>query len=177
RRFRREEGQVSRAEFKLLEALELFGATPPEGGQALDLGAAPGGWTRLLLELGLQMTTVDPAALTPAIARHERVTVVRAYAQEWIKHAASAGLKYDVIVSDIRMDARDAARLMLDAAPLMELDSFALLTLKLPDPNAAGMDPVAIARQALDELRSRFRTVRARQLFHNRNEVTVYLAL
>ncbi|MCA9972509.1 MAG: hypothetical protein KC425_19945, partial [Anaerolineales bacterium] len=48
RRFAREKGQISRAEFKLLEALELFAVPLPPYGVALDLGAAPGGWTRVL---------------------------------------------------------------------------------------------------------------------------------
>ena len=52
RRFAREEGQVSRAEFKLLEAIELFGVAVREHGVALDLGASPGGWTRVLRRLG-----------------------------------------------------------------------------------------------------------------------------
>ncbi len=177
RRFRREAEQISRAEFKLLEALEVFDVTLPSGGQALDLGAAPGGWVRVLLDKGLQVTAVDPAALDPSVARNKRVTVVQGYAQEWIEQAIVGTLKYDVILSDMRMDARDAARFMTEVAGLMHLDSFALLTLKLPSFEAEGMDPIAILRQALDELRSRFRTVRARQLFHNRNEVTVYLAL
>ena len=53
--------QISRAEFKLLEALEVFGVTLPSQGLALDLGAAPGGWTRLLLEAGMNVVAVDPA--------------------------------------------------------------------------------------------------------------------
>jgi 23S rRNA (cytidine2498-2'-O)-methyltransferase len=85
--------------------------------------------------------------------------------------------KFDVVVSDMRMDARDAARFMVDAAPLMHLRSVAILTLKLPPPGTPGLNPVALVREAPDELRSRYRVVRARQLFHNRHEVTVVLEL
>ncbi len=46
RHFAQTQEQISRAEFKLLEALETFGIALPETGRALDLGAAPGGWTR-----------------------------------------------------------------------------------------------------------------------------------
>ena len=60
RRFKRESEQVSRAEFKLLEALDLFGMSLPPGGQALDLGAAPGGWTRILRSHEMTVTAVDP---------------------------------------------------------------------------------------------------------------------
>ncbi len=176
RRFRREAGQLSRAEFKLLEALDLFGVALPQQGDALDLGAAPGGWTRLLRLAGLRVTAVDPAALDPSVVRDGRVEHVRRYAEEWLAAAVAAGQKYDVVLNDIRMDARDAARLMVQAAPLLHRDAFALLTLKLPGVDAPGMDAVAIAHQALAELGTRYRTVRARQLFHNRNEVMVLLA-
>ncbi|HEY7418221.1 MAG TPA: SAM-dependent methyltransferase, partial [Ktedonobacteraceae bacterium] len=52
RRFAQTSEQISRAEFKLLEAIESFGLYLPPQGQTLDLGAAPGGWTRLLLDQG-----------------------------------------------------------------------------------------------------------------------------
>src|SRR5207245_5904296 len=69
RHFAQTPEQISRSEFKLLEALEVFGVTLPSGGRALDLGAAPGGWTRLLLEAGLRVVAVDPANLDPRLAR------------------------------------------------------------------------------------------------------------
>jgi len=49
RHFAQTSEQISRAEFKLLEALETFGLSLPSNGRVLDLGAAPGGWTRLFL--------------------------------------------------------------------------------------------------------------------------------
>lgn len=44
-RFQREEGQISRAKFKLLEAEHSFGIDFTAFHKALDIGAAPGGWT------------------------------------------------------------------------------------------------------------------------------------
>ncbi len=41
-RFRRDPDQISRAEFKLLEAIQVFRLPLVPGGRALDLGAAPG---------------------------------------------------------------------------------------------------------------------------------------
>jgi 23S rRNA (cytidine2498-2'-O)-methyltransferase len=177
RRFARETGQLTRSEFKLLEALEVFDEELSAGGEALDLGASPGGWTRVLHNAGMNVTAVDPAPLDASLANLPGITSVQGYAQEWVQSATRAQRKWDVIVNDARMDARDAARFMVDVAPLMHLDSFAILTLKLPSAEAERMDPVRIAHTALDELRSRYRTVRARQLFHNRNEVTAYLRL
>ncbi|WP_297168187.1 SAM-dependent methyltransferase, partial [Thermogemmatispora sp.] len=68
RHFARLPEQISRSEMKLLEALEVFHLTLPSDGEALDLGAAPGGWTRLLLQAGLHVVAVDPAALAPALS-------------------------------------------------------------------------------------------------------------
>jgi 23S rRNA (cytidine2498-2'-O)-methyltransferase len=177
RRFARTNEQLSRAEFKLLEALDLFDVALPREGKALDLGASPGGWTRVLRDQGLTVLAVDPAPLDAALMEDEGVRYLHGYAQEWVDRFKSVQEKFDVVVSDMRMDARDAARFMVDAAPLMHLRSAAVLTLKLPPPGTPGLNPVALVREALEELRSRFRVVRARQLFHNRHEVTVYLEL
>ena len=177
RRFRRELGQLSRAEFKLLEAMEIFGLSVPPNALVLDLGAAPGGWTRILLAEGADVTAVDPAPLDESLHRTPRLRRIEDYALPWIEHAREEGIKYDIVLSDIRMDARDAARLMIEVAPLMHLDSWTLVTLKLPSPDAPGMAVGELLAHALTMLEERFRTVQARQLFHNRNEVTVRLGL
>ncbi len=177
RRFARTDDQLSRAEFKLLEAFELFNVAYPQGGTALDLGAAPGGWTRILREQGLKVLAVDPADLDPSLTNDPDIRYMRGYAAEWVDKLKAQRVKFDIIVSDIRMDARDAARLMVETAPLFHLRSCAVISLKLPPPGTPGLNPVDIVQTALEELQSRFRTVRARQLFHNRHEVTVYLEL
>lgn len=63
--FRRERQQrtISRSEFKLEEALEAFGIDTAGVGRALDIGAAPGGWTARLLGLGIRVIAVDTALL------------------------------------------------------------------------------------------------------------------
>ncbi len=53
----------SSAYAKLQEALLYYGKTPQPGDFCLDLGAAPGGWTWVLLELGATVHSVDRAPL------------------------------------------------------------------------------------------------------------------
>jgi 23S rRNA (cytidine2498-2'-O)-methyltransferase len=62
-RMRREADSISRASMKLDEALEWLGDAPGRGETCVDLGAAPGGWTQRLLARGAKVIAVDPAKL------------------------------------------------------------------------------------------------------------------
>src|SRR5437762_7499992 len=88
--------QISRAEFKLLEALEVFGVTLPSQGLALDLGAAPGGWTRILLEAGMQVVAVDPAKLDSRLERRPHLEHYRGYAEDYLEEALKRRRKFNV---------------------------------------------------------------------------------
>lgn len=175
RHFAQRPEQISRAEFKLLEALEVFGVTLPAHGRALDLGAAPGGWTRLLLDAGLQVVAVDPARLDPRLVRRPGLTHYRSYAETYLEETADQHQSFAVITNDIRTDARQAARLLVQAREHLRRDGFIISTLKLPHATAT-IDPLRNLREALSLLSRAFDIVQARQLFHNRQEVTVIAA-
>lgn len=165
--------QISRAELKLLEALEVFGLELPGTGTALDLGAAPGGWSRILLEAGLRVIAVDPAALDPRLYV-PGLEHVRGYAEDFLRKTAPTGRTFEIICNDMRMDALVAANVMADFAPLLAPSGFAITSLKLPHETKT-LKPDAIVRRALAVLEKAYPQVRARQLFHNRQEVTVVL--
>ena len=168
RRFKWEEEQVSRAEFKLLEALEVFGIAIREGGHALDLGAAPGGWTRILRGRGLHVVAVDPAELDSRVARDKGVTHVKATAQAYFR----APTPCDILVNDMKMDSDQSAALMVEGAHCLGPGGVAVLTLKLPEETRGWLPRV---RRAEAILKDAYRVENIRQLFHNRSEVTVYL--
>ncbi|MDB5370344.1 MAG: putative 2-O-ribose methyltransferase MtfA [Roseomonas sp.] len=69
------EGPPSRAYLKLWEALTRLGRWPGVGETALDLGAAPGGWTWALAQLGCEVVAVDKAAMDPGVAALPNVTI------------------------------------------------------------------------------------------------------
>jgi 23S rRNA (cytidine2498-2'-O)-methyltransferase len=175
RHFAQTPEQISRAEFKLLEALEGFGVALPARGQVLDLGAAPGGWTRLLLEAGLHVVAVDPANLDARLARQPRLEHYRGYAETYLEQAVKTHKSFAVIVNDMRMDARDAARLLDRAAQCLRGDGFVISVFKLPHATRE-IKPLATLREALNLLSRHYGIVQARQLFHNRQEVTVLAA-
>ena len=165
--------QISRAEFKLLEALETFGVSLPDKGDALDLGAAPGGWTRLLRDARMHVVAVDPARLDARLGG--RLEHYRGYAEDYIEEAVARRKKFDVITNDMRMDAREAARLLVQAKTCLRPDGFIISTLKLPHA-AIDIDPSRNLNEALRLLAKHFGVVQAKQLFHNRQEVTVIAA-
>lgn len=167
RRFAREEGQISRAEFKLLEALEAFHVHLPPRGIALDLGAAPGGWTRVLRQREQYVTAVDPGLLHPSLAQDKSVRHKRITAEAYLVDDPD---QFDLIVNDMRMDARDSARLMGQFAPYLYRHGAVIMTLKLPEGGRT-----AVLDHAFNILRQTYTLAAARHLFHNRSEITVYL--
>src|SRR5262249_24037668 len=63
----------SRAAMKLAEALDWLGLAPEPGDLCVGLGAGPGGWAFLLLELRGQVIAVDPGRPRTGLARHKSV--------------------------------------------------------------------------------------------------------
>jgi len=166
RRFAFEEDQISRAEFKLLEIIELLDLDFDQFRSALDLGAAPGGWTRVLLKYDLFVTAVDPAKMDEKILKNPNVTHFKGLAQDFLKE----DYRFDVIVNDMRMDVYESVKLMGIAAEYLSDRGIAILTLKLPTKKTQ-----KITNDALKMLRKWFDIFAVRQLFNNRSEVTVVL--
>ncbi|MCL2462799.1 MAG: methyltransferase domain-containing protein [Defluviitaleaceae bacterium] len=165
RRFGRGEERISRAEFKLLEAAEVFSMDLSSFNNALDLGAAPGGWSRVLAEAGAEVCAVDPAELSEKVSAYPGIRHYKTTAQEFARKNTRA---FDLIVNDMRMDARESAEIMLGAAEMLTEGGAIVMTLKLPEAKKrAAMD------RALAVLEKGYEGLRAKQLFHNRSEVTV----
>lgn len=162
-----EAGLPSRSALKLLEALQVFAIAAPGGGPALDLGAAPGGWTLLLARRGARVVAVDPGALAPEVAALPGVDYRAQTAQAFLRRNRQ---RFGLIVNDMRLDARESARIMLQAAPALAPGGLAIMTLKLPQ-----RAPTAVVRQAREILRAAYPFQQARCLYYNRNEVTVAL--
>lgn len=168
----------SRSTLKLEEALLYFLTDDQRrdylrpGMRAVDLGASPGGWTWQLAQRQMQVTAVDNGAMAEAVM-----------ATGLVEHARVDGFRYspagpvDWMVCDI---VEQPIRIADLAARWMENGwcRHAIFNLKLPMKKrwqelklclelieqrlqAAGMDYM----------------LRARQLYHDREEVTVYLSV
>jgi 23S rRNA (cytidine2498-2'-O)-methyltransferase len=161
--------QVSRAEFKLEELFQAYPVPLPDRGRAVDLGAAPGGWTRILRERGLDVWAIDPGALVETLTADPRVHHVATTVGEFLRYNRT---RFDLAVNDLRMDPRLSTRVMLDAAGQLRPGAHIVLTLK-----TGTRRPLDTVRDCLRLLRERYQVLFARQLYHNRKEVTVLARL
>lgn len=167
----------SRSYLKLAEAFEVFLSKEEQkkwlspGLYAVDLGAAPGGWTWQLLQRGLKVIAVDNGPLKGVVAKHPAV-----------KHLRQDGFRYrpkqavDWLVCDMVEQPAKIAALMADWLT-SGATTRAIFNLKLPmkkrvEALANALDSI---RTALDAKGIRYR-LEAKQLYHDREEVTVFLA-
>jgi hypothetical protein len=60
---KRTSARISRAEYKLLEALQFFRVQPAGGKLCIDIGSAPGGWADVLLKSCGRVVAIDNALL------------------------------------------------------------------------------------------------------------------
>ncbi len=82
---------------KLVEAFACLNAAPAEGDVCVDLGACPGGWTRVLLQHGAHVTAVDRAPLAPHLMVDPRVTFLPTDAFAYRPEQPVAWLVSDII--------------------------------------------------------------------------------
>lgn len=157
--------QVSRAEFKLEELFKVFPLE--DGGEALDFGAAPGGWTRILAGRGFRTTAVDPGDLDPRVLRLPGVVHERTTAGNFVRSGRG---RFDLIVNDMKMSPDRSSRLMVDSAAMLKPYGLAITTLKTGSHHV-----LAQLDEAFAILGAEYDIEFARQLRHNRNEVTVVL--
>jgi 23S rRNA (cytidine2498-2'-O)-methyltransferase len=161
--FRKEDGDISRAKFKLMEAEGAFGLDFGDFHSALDIGAAPGGWSSFLLERGLRVTAVDPADMHPSLLREHGFTYLR-------KNAANVRFsdgEFDLLVCDMSWDPLNMAELVKRLLPAVAEGGTVLTTVKLMHGKA-----FATLREVERIMEPDAQLVKTKQLFHNREELT-----
>ncbi|HKB59703.1 MAG TPA: 23S rRNA (cytidine(2498)-2'-O)-methyltransferase RlmM [Gallionellaceae bacterium] len=167
----------SRSYLKLAEAFEVFLSSAERaqwlkpGMTAVDLGAAPGGWTWQLVQRGLKVIAVDNGPLKGVAASHPA-----------IRHLRQDGFRYrpprpvDWLVCDMVEKPQRVAELVTGWIA-SGLSTRAIFNLKLPmKKRVAALDEaLGITRGMLDAKGIKYRLA-VKQLYHDREEVTAFLA-
>jgi len=158
---------VSRAWLKMHEAVLWSGFRFRSGQKCVEIGSAPGGASQFLLESGLKVIGVDPAAMHPSVLADPNFKHIRKRSKEVPRREF---LGVDWLTADINLPPNytlDTVKSIVSHRGVKFKGL--LLTLKLVEWSLADEIPKYIARlRALG-----FRTVRARQLHHNRQEICV----
>jgi 23S rRNA (cytidine2498-2'-O)-methyltransferase len=162
-----EEKVPNRAGLKLLEALQSFQIKLRPNDKALDLGAAPGAWTEVLLRRGLQVTAVAPREMYDWLYQNEKMLHVHQTAEDYLQ---SCNETFDIIANDMILDAQDSARLMVAYGEHLRSEGIAVMTLKLRMWNIN-----RVVDHSLRLLRKRYKIIRLRQLISNKRELTLFL--
>ncbi len=163
RRFSAPREAPSRAAAKLLEAIDWLGRQPEPGELCIDLGAAPGGWSHVLLDLRARVLAVDPARLAPSLARHKRLHHIQCSAFEYLPEEPADWLFCDMAWRPLEVAALLAKWGRQGAA------RFLIANIKLPMKKK-----VDLIRRIKEILATGgWRDLRVRQLYHDRDEVTL----
>lgn len=168
---------ASRSTLKLAEAI-LGMLTEEErtvamraGMRAVDLGAAPGGWTWQLAYRGLRVTAIDNGAMAPSVMATEMVEHLRVDGFTWRPQRPVDWLVCDMVEQPSRIASLIADWIGSGRA------RHAIFNLKLP---------MKRRHEAVEQCRTlihkRLSTVgsydlRIKHLYHDREEVTAYLTL
>jgi 23S rRNA (cytidine2498-2'-O)-methyltransferase len=166
----------SRSVLKLAEALPLFLGDREHtllrpGLRAVDLGAAPGGWTWLLAQRGVRVTAVDNGALARTLLDDSLVEHVRADGLSYRPRRPVDWLTCDIVEQPAKIAAVVGGWIADGAARR------ALFNLKLPMKRRH--EEVFRCATIIDERLRRAGVayeLAIRQLYHDREEVTAYLA-
>ncbi|ASA26333.1 SAM-dependent methyltransferase [Paenibacillus donghaensis] len=166
-RFRKDDGQISRAKFKLMEAEKEFEIPFSSFRHAVDIGASPGGWTSFLLERGLQVTAVDPALMHESLRKAPGLKILRRNANE-VKFKEN---EFDLLVCDMSWSPKLMAKLVTGLLYSLAPGGTAVVTVKLMHKK-----PLAMIKEIIAMFEGeRMQIQRAKQLFHNRDEITLYM--
>lgn len=168
---------ASRSTLKLAEAIFTLlsederNATLRAGLRAVDLGAAPGGWTWQLAHRGLRVTAVDNGPMAPSVMATELVEHVRADGFTWRPHRPVEWMVCDMVEQPTRV-----AALVADWIGTGRCRR-SIFNLKLPMKKR--LEAVEQCRAIIAKRLAPHGPfeLRLKHLYHDREEITGYLTL
>ena len=166
RKYEKGERPFTRAEHKIREAIEAFNLQIQKDYEALDLGAAPGGWTKVLSGLARKVVAVDPADLDPEVTTLPSVVHYRCRAEEIPEEIG----RFDLITNDMNLSPLESARIMAGLADRLREGGTAIMTVKFVTRNRKKH-----IGEAIQILKAEYKDFAVKRLPHNRYETTLFM--
>ncbi|MFA6093122.1 MAG: SAM-dependent methyltransferase [Elusimicrobiota bacterium] len=155
----------SRSFLKVEEAYLVLGAAPQAGERVVDLGAAPGGWSYSAARREAGVTAVDNGPLKGGALGHP---LIRALAEDAFRFQPA--LPVDWLFCDVLEDPRKVLELLRRWVEQGACRRF-VVNLKF-----GRQDPLPLLREAFSQqtgIAGRCKVLRARHLYHDREELTL----
>jgi len=166
RKYEKGERPFTRAEHKIKEAIDAFDIKIRKDFEVLDLGAAPGGWTKVLSSLARRVVAVDPADLDPEVASFPNVVHLKCRAEQIPENVG----RLHLITNDMNLDPSESARIVVGLADHLRGDGIAIMTVKFVTRNRKKH-----VVEAIEILKARFKDFAVKRLPHNRYETTLFM--
>lgn len=167
----------SRSTLKLSEAIEVFMDKSEQnrllraGMTAVDLGAAPGGWTWQMVKRGIRVSAIDNGPMKGVLAKHP---LVEHLMQDGFKFAPRKAV--DWLICDMVEKPAKVAELVGNWFTLGWC-KHAIFNLKLPmKQRISAVDSALAGIRARLEMEGISYKMIAKQLYHDREEITVFLS-
>ena len=157
----------SRSYLKIEEAFHIFGRCPQAGETVIDLGAAPGGWSHGSLKRGASVIAVDNGPLREPVKSHPNMTHLQSDALTY-QHQSPQPVGW--LLCDVLETPEVIIEMMHKWLGRKWCRRF-IVNLKL-----GRRDPIVVLKNLRDPQRglvSYCQTFYARQLYHDRDEITL----
>jgi hypothetical protein len=179
---------LCRAHHKIDEIFSRFSAWIPDrlaSGTAVDVGAAPGGWSLYLSQKSKLVYAIDPAELAPSVAFTPNIIHARrrlVTARDTPEGSACRVMELDgpfsevspfisVLACDAVFEPAFGAELLLEFLPYLLPGALLIFTVKFRTRSVAGQECAAI--EVMERLRPRFKEMQIAWLFANKRERTI----
>lgn len=166
RKYAKGERPFTRAEFKIREALKAFDVEVTNDFRVLDVGAAPGGWTKVLAGMARRVVAVDPADLHPSVEEMSNVTHLRCRAEDLPEDIG----EFDLITNDMNISPTESAEIMNALAERLREGGAAIMTVKF-----VTRERRRHTHEAIGILEEAYTDFKVKRLPHNRYETSVYM--
>jgi 23S rRNA (cytidine2498-2'-O)-methyltransferase len=166
----RKDEKISRSEFKLEEAARYFSIRIDKGTRVLDIGAAPGGWSRYCLRRGASVVAIDAASMDAGLIKEfPRLTHIQKNSDRIEEKSIVDMGKFDILLLDMNISQDKSTEIAKRFSVLLPKGGILLMTVKLVDERIARH--IGNARELMSE---QFESIKLKKLPHNRKEVTLF---
>lgn len=159
---------ICRSALKLQEIIEHTNIDFSKYKTAVDLGCAPGGWSKVLIDNGLNVVGIDPGDVDEKLKNNPHFTHFKGLSEKFLQQNRQF---FDIITNDMKMDYKLSIATINGFKRFLTKNGLVIMTIKLYKIRNNEINNI------MNSIKSNFDIIFARQLFYNRNEFSLVFKL